>query len=47
MDYLTFRQHFVQIDAHFCTLLTLEFRVPQCSVLGPILFNQWVADMLQ
>ena len=47
MDYLTFRQHFVQIDAHFSTDLTLEFGVPQCSVLGSILFNQWVADMSQ
>ena len=47
MDYLTFRQHFVQIDAHFSTLLTSEFRVPQGSILGPILFNLCVTDMSQ
>ena len=47
MDYLTFRQHFVQIDAHFATLLTSEFRVPQGSILGPILFNLCVTDMSQ
>ena len=47
MNYLTFRQHFVQIDAHFSTLLTSEFRVPQGFILGPILFNLYVADMSQ
>ena len=47
MDYVTFRQHFVQIEAHFSTLLTLELGVPQGSILGPILFNVCVADMSQ
>ena len=47
MNYLTFWQHFVQIDAHFSTLLTQEFWVPQFSMLGPILFNLYVADMSQ
>ena len=28
MNYLTFRQHFVQIDTHFSTLLASEFGVP-------------------
>ena len=32
MDYLTFRQHFVQIDAHFSPLLISEFGVPQGSI---------------
>ena len=35
MDYLSFKQHFVQIDAHFSTLLTPEFGVSEyqyCSI---------------
>ena len=47
MNYLTFRQHFVQIDAYFSTLLTSEFGVPQSSVLGPILLYLCVTDMSQ
>ena len=47
MNYLTFRQHFVQIDAHCSTLLTSEFGVPQRSILEPILFDLCVTDMFQ
>ena len=47
MNYLTFRQHFVQIDKHFSTLLTSEFGVPQGSILGSILFSLCVVDMSQ
>ena len=47
MNYLTFWQHFVQIDKHFSTLLTTEFGVPQGSILGSILFNLCVVDMSQ
>ena len=46
MNYSTFWQHFVQTDAH-STLLTLEFRVPEGSILGPILLHLCVADMSQ
>ena len=46
MIYLTFRQYF-QIDAHFSTLLTSEFRVPQGSIWGAIFLNLCVADMSQ
>ena len=47
LNHLTFRQRFVQIDAHFSTLLTSEFGVPQGSIMGPILFNPCVTDMSQ
>ena len=47
MDYLTFRQHCVYIEAHFSTLLTSELRVPQGPILEPILFNLCVADLSQ
>ena len=47
MNYLIFRQYFVQIEAHFSTLLTSEFGVSQGYILGPILFNLCVADMSQ
>ena len=47
MNYLTFRLHFAQIDAHFSALLTSEFGVSQGSILGPILFNLCVADISQ
>ena len=47
INYLTFRQHFVQFDTNFPALLTSEFGVPQDSILRPILFNLWVANMSQ
>ena len=47
MNYLTFRQHFVQIDAYFSTLLVSKFGVQQSSILRPILLNLCVVDMSQ
>ena len=44
-NYLTHRQHFVQIDSNCSSLLTAKYRVPQVSTLGPIFFNLRVADM--
>ena len=45
MNYLTFPQRFVQIDDYFSTLLTSEFGASQDSILEPILFNLYVADV--
>ena len=47
INYLTFRQDFVQIDAQFSTLLTSQFGVPQGSISEPILFNLCLADISQ
>ena len=47
MNYLTFRQHFVQIDAHFSTLLVSKLGVQQGSILRPILLNLCVVNMSQ
>ena len=44
-NYLTHRQHFVQIYSNCSSLLTAKYRVSQGSILGPIFFNLYVADM--
>ena len=45
-NYLTYRQHFLQIGSNCSSLLTAKYGVPQGSILGPILFNLCVTDML-
>ena len=44
-NYLTHRQHFVQIDSNCSSLLTAKYGVSQGSILGPILYSLCVADM--
>ena len=44
-NYLTHRQHFMQIDSNCSSLLTAKYGVPQGSVLGPTFFNLCTADM--
>ena len=44
-NYLTHRQHFVQIDSNCSSFLTAKYGVPQGSILGPILFYLCVVDI--
>ena len=43
--YLCERQHFVQIDDRKSSSALAEFGIPQGSILGPMLFNLYVADL--
>ena len=45
IDYLTDRRRMVQIDDRQSDMATVEFGVPQGSILGPVIFNLYVADL--
>lgn len=45
IDYLTDRRQLVQIDDRKSDMATVEFGVPQGSILGPVIFNLYVADL--
>ena len=45
IDYLTHRKQLVQIDDRKSDMPTVEFGVPQGSILGPVIFNLYVADL--
>ena len=45
IDYLTQRSQLVQIDDRKSDTATVEFGDPQGSILGPVIFNLYVADL--
>ena len=47
ISYLSDREQFVQINDKISSKAIIRFGVPQGSLLGPVLFNLYVADMHQ
>ena len=45
IQYLSGRKHFVQVDDKMSELCMVSFHIPQGSIMGPLIFNLYVADL--
>ena len=45
LNYMSNREQFVQIDDRTSSKMTIDFGIPQGSILGPLFFNLYVADL--
>ena len=45
VNYLCGREHFVQTDDHISKPISVNFGVPQGSIIGPLILNLYVADL--
>ena len=44
-DYLSYRKQRVRINNNFSEWNAIKYGVPQGSILGPLLFNIYIADL--
>lgn len=47
MSYLSDQRQYAQIDERSLELINVSLRLPQLSILGPVLFNLYVNDVTE